>query len=222
MYSLDALAEPARMIDSEVDASGIVFTYFNNRGELVGARLLTAGSGDWKVTRRGPANPFDAIEVPLATLRPFSPAGLGFNRRRSTGTVTLARPGQFFYMQRDGRGIRVETRDATSLEPGDQVEASGFVSVAEHFGKFREAAIRRVGKALRPNPDLGVCRWTQSEVDRHSDGQRILQSDQRLQQQSSGCLWCLNCTRGRGSSMGLRHRLEPAMELSPPVANFTV
>ncbi|MES2571242.1 MAG: hypothetical protein V4710_14450, partial [Verrucomicrobiota bacterium] len=76
VYSQEPLAEPARMVDSELEASGVVFTYFNHRGELVGARLMTAGSADWHITRAGSVNPFDATQVPLATLRPFSPSGL--------------------------------------------------------------------------------------------------------------------------------------------------
>ena len=85
-------------------------------------------------------------------LRPFSREGLTFHRRRCTGTVTFARPGQFFYMQEGGRGVRVETRDATPLAPGDRVEVSGFIEVAEHFGKLRGAVVRKLGVAPRPPP----------------------------------------------------------------------
>ncbi len=152
VYSLSEIANPDRLVDSEVEASGVVFTYFNKRGELVGARLQVTQDADFQITKTGPANAFDAPEVPLAKLRAFSPNGVSFHRCRCSGTVTLAKPGQFFYIQEEGRGVRVETRDETLLEPGDQVEVAGFVEVAEHFGKLREAVFRKLGRTQMPTP----------------------------------------------------------------------
>lgn len=145
------LPDLPRLVDAEVELDGVMFTYFNNRGELVGARVQVMNAEDLRVLR-WPEDPFIAPEVPLSTLRPFSAEGVTFHRRRCTGTVTLTRPGQFFYMQEGSRGVRVETRDRTPLAPGDRVEVSGFVEVGEHFGKFREAVVRKIGTAPRPAP----------------------------------------------------------------------
>lgn len=149
---LESLPDLPRLVDAEVEVEGVNFTYFNNRGELVGARVQVMNAGDVRVLKRGPEDPFAVPELHLSTLRPFSPSGVTYHRRRCTGTVTLARPGQFFYLQEGGRGVRVETRDQTPLQPGDRVEASGFVEVGDHFGKLREAVVRKVGSAPRPAP----------------------------------------------------------------------
>jgi signal transduction histidine kinase len=149
---LEPLPDLPRLVDADLEVDGVMFTYFNNRGELVGARVQVMNGGDVRVLRRGPEDPFTAPEVPLSTLRPFSLEGVTFHRRRCSGTVTLARPGQFFYLQEAGRGVRVETRDPTPLAPGDRVEVSGFVEVGDHFGKLREAVVRKVGVAPRPAP----------------------------------------------------------------------
>ncbi len=156
---MEPLPELARLVDAEVEMDGVMFTFFNNRGELVGARVQLMHATDARVLKPGPEDPFAAPELQLSTLRPFSPEGLTFHRRRCSGTVTLARPGEFFYMQEGGRGVRVETRDPMPLAPGDRVEVSGFVEVAEHFGKLREAVVRKIGVAPRPEP---------RPIDRHS------------------------------------------------------
>jgi signal transduction histidine kinase len=150
--SLEAIPNLPRLMDAEVEVTGIVFTYFNIRGEFVGAWMQMAQAGDLRVLQPGPEDPFAVPELRLSTLRPFSREGMTFHRRRCTGTVTLSRPGEFFYLQEGERGVRVETRDATLLAPGDRVEVSGFVEVAEQFGKLRGALVRKIGEAARPVP----------------------------------------------------------------------
>ncbi|HEY2342388.1 MAG TPA: hypothetical protein VGH90_05125, partial [Chthoniobacteraceae bacterium] len=152
--SLTLLPNPARLVDAEVEVQGVAFTYFNTRGELVGVRLETTDDADLQVLNPGREDPFSAPEVPISTLRPFSPEETNFHRCRCTGTVTLAHPGSYFYLQEGGRGIRVETLDRSPLVPGDRVEAAGFVEVADDFGKLRNAAIRKLGTAGRPAPTV--------------------------------------------------------------------
>ncbi len=150
--SLVPLPDIARLVDTEVEVSGVVFTYFNNRGELIGSWIHVAHADEVRVLRPGPEDPFAVPELQLATLRPFSRDGVTFNRRRCIGTVTISRPGHFFYIQEGGRGVRVETRDATPLQPGDRVDVSGFVEVAEHFGNLRGAVFRKIGTSPVPAP----------------------------------------------------------------------
>ncbi len=142
----------ARLVDAEVELTGVMFTYYNNRGELVGAQVQVTDPSDVRVIGRGPEDPFGAPLLELSTLRPFSREGATFHRRRCVGTVTLARPGEFFYMQEGDRGVRVESRETLPLVPGDRVEAAGFVEMAENFGKLREAAVRKIGTAPMPAP----------------------------------------------------------------------
>lgn len=150
--ALVSLPDVARLVDAEVEVSGVIFTYFNYRGELIGSWIQVSHADDVRVLQPGPADPFTVPELALATLRPFSREGVTFHRRRCSGTVTFAWPGQFFYVQEGGRGVRVETRDSTPLAVGDRVEVSGFIEVAEHFGKVHGAVFRKIGVAPRPAP----------------------------------------------------------------------
>ncbi len=150
--SLKPLPDPGRLVDAEVDVTGVVFTYFNHRGEAVGAHLEIESAEDLTIRRLGALDPFAAPETPLATLCSFSPAGMTFHRVRSTGVVTLSVPGHYLYLQNQGRGVRVETQSMQPLAPGDLVEAAGFVDVSEHFGKFHDTVVRKIGHAAKPAP----------------------------------------------------------------------
>jgi signal transduction histidine kinase len=144
--------DPARFVDAEVLATGVCFSFFNKRRELVGARLQAHRREDVQILSPPPQAAFDSPELALPALRAFSPEGATYHRRRVTGTVTLSRPGEFFYLQEGARGIRVQSRDRTALAVGDRVEAAGFVEVAQHFGELREAVFRKVGSSESPPP----------------------------------------------------------------------
>ena len=153
---LDSLSSLARLVDAEVEASGVMFANWNSRGELLGARINVADLDDMRVIERGPEDPFSVPQLKLAEIQPFSREGSTLHRRRCTGTVTLAWPGrgldQFFFLQEGERGVCVETNDQTPLAPGDRVEVSGFVQIKENFGMIHAAVVRKIGTAPRPAP----------------------------------------------------------------------
>lgn len=144
--------DPSRLIDSEVDLSGVALSFFNERAELVGTRVQLLGIKDITIRQPAPANPFDAPETTLDALLPFSTDAPWLHRRRLTGVVTVYRPGDYFYIQNGERAVRISTRDTTQLSPGDVVEVSGFVEVREYFAEIREALFRKTGNAPVPNP----------------------------------------------------------------------
>jgi signal transduction histidine kinase len=150
VYSLEPIENAAALVDAEVTVSGVVFTYFNSRGESVGARMGILNRADITVTKPAPADPFAVPETALFALRPFSPEGDNLHRVRCSGIVTLVSPGTFFYIQDGRRGVRVESRSTLPLEPGDAVEVSGFVEMVDHFGKISEASVRKLGRRERP------------------------------------------------------------------------
>jgi signal transduction histidine kinase len=98
------------------------------------------------------ANPFAVPEVAPLALRPFSQKQPSLHRQRLAGTVTLARRGEFFYVQTPLRAVRVNTRGSEVLTPGDEVEASGFVAATQGFAVLDEALVRRTGHGPVPAP----------------------------------------------------------------------
>ncbi len=142
----------AELIDSEVSLTGVFLAYFNSRRQFLGVRVFTNDLGDVRIVRPPPADAFAAPEVPLADATNFSPQGGDFHRRRVRGTVTLSKPGHYFYLQDGTHALRINTRQADALEPGDHVEASGFFQLEHHRAEMKEAVFRRLGRHAAPAP----------------------------------------------------------------------
>jgi len=142
----------ANLVDATLRLKGVCFSTSNLRGEFVSASLMVNDAGDVTIEQSASPNPFAAPEVPLHSLRQFSPLPPDFHRRRVTGTVTLYRPGHFFYLQAGNQAVRVNSSQATPLALGDRVEASGFVKNGDYFAELTEAAYRLAGAAKLPEP----------------------------------------------------------------------
>src|SRR5262249_1267555 len=74
--------DPAVLVDAEVVLSGVALSFFNERAELVGARVQLQGIDDLAIVRPAPETPFAAPEVRLEELLPFSPTLPSLHRRR--------------------------------------------------------------------------------------------------------------------------------------------
>lgn len=136
--------------DAEVEATGIVLAFFNARGQTQGARLATNSAADIRIIRAAPGKPFDAPVVALGDVLRFSPGGPTLHRQRVIGTVTYCQPGKYFFLQEGPHALRVDTRQAGRLEPGDRVEAAGFLDVVDSKPQLGESVFRRVGRMVPP------------------------------------------------------------------------
>ncbi len=141
-----------RLIDSKVRLRGICFGIYNARGELLEPRLQVSRSEDIVVLEPGIEDPFSAPLVSLKKIYRFSPDGHQIQRYRVIGTVTTTQPGEYFYIQDEGRGIRVNTRIESPLSIGDKVEASGFPVMEEDFAYLTEAVYRVIPGGVPVKP----------------------------------------------------------------------
>jgi len=137
--------------DAEVRVRGVLGTAFNSRRQLTGALFFVSGGDDFHVLRAGSADPFAAAErTPINQLLQFSPGELPGHRQGVRGMVTLRRPGGEVYLEDGTAGLRVYTNDL-STQPGDLVDAAGYVIPGELSPVLNDAALRKVGvKALPP------------------------------------------------------------------------
>ena len=140
------------LVDAEVRVRGVATTFFNARGESMGIRLQAREHDAIEVVRAAPAEPFAVPATTTRTLQPFSLAPMNLHRQRLSGTVTLCRPGEFFYLEDEGRAVRVNTTSPARLQPGDRVEAAGFVELVRYFAEVRDAVFRPLGTAPLPTP----------------------------------------------------------------------
>ncbi len=140
------------LVDAEVSLTGIFLSYFNSRREFLGVRVFSNDPDDVRVLRPPAADAFAAPEVALGEVMGFSSRGLDAHRRRVRGTVTLCKPGHYFYLQDKQHALRINTRQRDSLQPGDVVEATGFFQLKHHRAEMHEAVFRRIARLPAPQP----------------------------------------------------------------------
>lgn len=143
---------PATLVDAEVRCIGVIGSLRNTRGQFLRPIMNVARSEDISVVAPAAASAFEAPFVPLPELALFQPEPLRGRRIRSEGTVTLAYPGRFFYLQDGLHGVRVESRSTTAIRPGDNVAVAGFPDMSRHIGGLVEAEYRMVTPGDRPLP----------------------------------------------------------------------
>jgi signal transduction histidine kinase len=143
--------DPAALVDGEILLRGVAATRFNTRGEATGSRVIASVAGDL-VVMKPPPSPDAVPRVTLDYLLPFRPEPIGPHRVRVEGTVTFSLAGKFFYLQDGDCVVRVETSSEVVLNPGDQVEAAGFIAMSRSIGTLADATVRRTGAASIPRP----------------------------------------------------------------------
>ena len=152
VLSDDSPFAATNLIDSAVSLTGVFRAYFNSRRQFLGVRIYTNDPGDLHIVHAAVADAFAAPELSLAEATAFSAQGSDGHRRRARGTVTLCKPGQYFYLQADKQGLRINTHQTAGLEPGDFVEATGFFQLQRNRAEMTEALFRRLdhGEPVQP------------------------------------------------------------------------
>ena len=152
VLSDDSPFAATNLIDSAVSLTGVFRAYFNSRRQFLGVRIYINDPGDLHIVHAAVADAFAAPELSLAEATAFSAQGSDGHRRRVRGTVTLCKPGQYFYLQADKQGLRINTHQTAGLEPGDFVEATGFFQLQRNRAEMTEALFRRLdhGEPVQP------------------------------------------------------------------------
>jgi signal transduction histidine kinase len=147
-----AVLDAAAWVDAEVRVVGVNQGILNSRGELIGVRIRSNLKEDFTMLTPPPGGPWDGPLLEADRLQPFSPQGFSPNRVRVAGVVTLSVQGEFLYLERNGRGVRVYTPQQDTFAPGDLIEAAGFAEGGEHYVELKNAVCRRTGTTTPPSP----------------------------------------------------------------------
>jgi len=145
-------AKAKNWIDAEVKARGVIVHFHNHRAQPVAMRMLVNSLDDITITRPAPADAFAGLESTIDGLMQFPGVGTFAHRELVSGTVTSVAPGDVFHLQRNGKGLRVRTRQNTPLQPGDEVKVSGFPTMGVCAAELEDASYQVVsqGNAVEP------------------------------------------------------------------------
>jgi signal transduction histidine kinase len=144
--------DPESFIDTEVKVQGVAVAIFNQRGEFVWPKLRVNGRGDFTIMRPAPSTPFEAPAFPLHSIGTYRRQPVKGHRLRTQGIVIHVVPGEYFFLQEQAIGVRIESSSRERLAVGDRVEAVGFLRRIEPTAFLSEALYRKIGTADPPQP----------------------------------------------------------------------
>jgi signal transduction histidine kinase len=123
-----------------------------------------------------PLDPFGGVARPIGSLLQFAPQETYGHRVKVAGTVTYCEPGRALFLQDGDQGVEVQTKERELLQPGDRVEALGFVSQGEYTPILQDAICRKTGSGQPPEPS----RVTPDEALKGNYDCRLIQVAARL------------------------------------------
>ena len=158
-----------RFIDARVRLRGNIGTIFGQSEQLRGVSIFAGRIRDMVVVESAP-DPFSLPIRPSRHIYNYSSAGEVNRRIRVRGVVTARIPGRpvevkdltttatfrfmlnVLYIKDGTGGVRVETKQAPDVRPGDVVEVAGFPKVSPGKPILRNAVFKVVGVENQPPP----------------------------------------------------------------------
>ena len=145
----------AHIVDSEVRVTGVCSSWFNKQHQLFGIRLMVPNTNNIIVEKPAAVSLFAQAPQRIENLMRFTMQPSADRRRvKVIGVVTLHRQDSVLFVQEDGHGLCVQTRQSGRLEPGDRVELLGFPVKGDYTPILEDAIWHRVSSGSEPEPTL--------------------------------------------------------------------
>jgi diguanylate cyclase (GGDEF)-like protein len=144
------------LIDSLVRVRGVAACIFNQRRQMVGARIFFATMRQITVIQPAPRDPFAVPAVPVAQLFRFSPDPGLLHRVHVQGTVTLDWPGHMLCIQDAKDGICMQTTQVASVPVGASVDVVGFPAINLFKPSLEDAIFRVAAGTGSPQHPLAI------------------------------------------------------------------
>ncbi len=132
-------------VDSEVLIEGVCGSLYNASRQLTGILFYVPRLSFIRVEA-------SATEVPLSELLRFAPGQGTRHRVRVRGIVGYQQQGNSLFLQSEGKGLRVLTKQSTPLEIGDVVDVLGFPVMGDSAPMLEDAVFHRLGHEKAPEP----------------------------------------------------------------------
>ncbi|MEO6002869.1 MAG: ATP-binding protein [Opitutus sp.] len=140
---------------SLIRMSGVCEATANPEGQLTGVMLRVPFLHSITTEEDAPSDQYD---LPLRPVKALTQLGSvrEMTRVRLAGTILHAIAGQSLYLEDEGAGVKLLTRQTTPVEPGDKVEAVGILGRDGARIVLREVQFRKMGSGIPPTAvDLG-------------------------------------------------------------------
>ena len=141
---------PTQLLDSRIQVQGACGGVFNPKHQLVG---IVINVQDMRSIRVLEASSLTAETPPVESIRDLARLSVrttSGHRVKVRGIVTLQRPFRSLYIKDATESLKVDTLQATTVQPGDLVEAWGFPSMGEGSKELEDAEFRKLASGPPP------------------------------------------------------------------------
>ena len=150
----DPTGIPPDLIGSTVRVDGAAGSFFNQKTQLIGVVLNSPSFRYVVTTSAAEQDPFALREKPIADLQGFTLTAQPKHRLKIQGIVTAQFEGKKLYLADATGNVSVETSQASTLQPGDRIEAVGFSGFMDSMPVLQDAIFRRIGTGPPPVPQM--------------------------------------------------------------------
>ena len=155
------LGSPQSLVGARVTVRGTAATDYNmTLRHLTSVAVYVPRPEDFIVEEIEKASPFDEPPVRLTDVAQYRRSSDPAKRIHVSGTLILQRPGEDLFVQDGTGGLRIRSSDTLRLQPGEAVEAVGFLEFEGHLPLLQDAVVRRGTGAARP-PAVRGTRMTE-------------------------------------------------------------
>jgi len=144
--------QPEIQEDAEVRVQAICLYQFNRKRQVLTPVLQIPAGVPVVVEKAAPVNPFALPVRTASSLLQFAPESTHAHRVHLQGVVTHAQSGSLVWIRDAASGLRIQTRQENSLQPGDQIDVVGFPSYGADTPVMEDASFRKTGAAPPPAP----------------------------------------------------------------------
>ena len=142
---------PQSLIAARVRVRGTTATHFNAAlRHLTSVEVYAPNPEDFTVLERESIDPFKQPFVLLNGVAGYRRGSGPDKRVHVHGIVALQRIGEDIFIQDLSGGIRIQCAQAGAFNPGDEIEAAGFLEYEGFLPLLRDAALRKAGPPGKP------------------------------------------------------------------------
>jgi signal transduction histidine kinase len=163
-----AISKLLPLKNSVIRIHGVFYASWNTNREVEAGKGVMRNSSI-SVDIPAPADPFDAILKTPRELLLFDAQASPFRRVKVRGQIVYADKTQLFLTE-DGLGLHLLPTEQVTAQPGDLVEAVGYLDISRTALLLREVVLRKTGVA----PLVAAKKLTESELMQESlDSTRV-------------------------------------------------
>ncbi len=141
------------LVGAQVQIRGVYGSYFNERRQLLGMRLLVTSRREILVDLASGGSPFSFPLRPVSLLMQYSANAESSSRAHVRGIVTLTAGPLEFAMQDQSAGLWVTGDGLPTLRLGDAVDVAGFTAQGAWNPVIEDAQVRVQRADVLPRPE---------------------------------------------------------------------